>query len=163
MADLNIMVGLPRSGKSTLTEFLTKRSKQAVVVSADTLRYLVYGQRFFGKGEPLLWAVHDIVVQMLLEQGIPIIIDETNTTVKRRRKYIELANKHGYSVVCHVVTTGEGVCLERARSENDTAIVPVIERMAKQYEQPGLEEGFSDIKFWYGEKTGEGEISWVSR
>jgi len=132
-----IMVGLPRSGKSTYVE---KYKGYKVIVSADNLRYLVYGQRFWGPGEDMMWAVRKIVLTMLMEQGIDIVIDETNTTVARRKPIIELARKHGYSVEAIVINTSKEVCIERAQTEGDERIIPVIERMAEQFEPISLEE-----------------------
>ena len=126
-----IMVGLPRSGKSTYTE---RYKGLKAIVSADQLRYLVYGQRFWGSGEDMMWATRKIILTMLLEQGIDIVIDETNTTIARRKPIIELAKKHGYFVEAVVISTPKEVCIERARAEGDEKIIPVIERMAEQYE-----------------------------
>lgn len=126
-----IMVGLPRSGKSTYVE---RYKGLKAIVSADQLRYLVYGQRFWGPGEDMMWAIRKIVLTMLMEQGIDIVIDETNTTAARRKPIIEMAKKYGYFVEAVVINTPEEVCIERAQAEGDEKIIPVIERMAVQYE-----------------------------
>lgn len=126
-----IMVGLPRSGKSTYAD---KYKGYKAIVSADQLRYLVYGQRFWGPGEDMMWAIRKIALTMLMEQGIDIVIDETNTTAARRKPIIELARKHGYSVEAIVIGTPKKTCIARAIAEGDERIIPVIERMAEQYE-----------------------------
>lgn len=132
-----IMVGLPRSGKSTYAE---KYKGNKAIVSADQLRYLVYGQRFWGPGEDMMWAIRKIALTMLMEQGIDIVIDETNTTAARRKPIIELARKHGYFVEAVVIDTPKEVCVERAKADGDDNLITVIERMAAQYEPVAPEE-----------------------
>ena len=142
MPKLTIMCGLPRSGKSTWVE---KYKGNAFVLSADMMRYMVYGQRFWTDGEPLMWTIHDILLRMLLEQHVDIIIDETNTTPKRREPYVRIGKKFGYSVECVYVNTSEEECLARAINNEDEIIQPVIARMAKEFVPPSLSEGFDVI------------------
>ena len=51
---IHVMIGLPRSGKSTYVKNFLRKNLKCVVVSADQLRYLVYGQQFFAGGEDLV-------------------------------------------------------------------------------------------------------------
>ena len=144
-----IMVGLPRSGKSTYA----KRYKGLyAIVSADQLRYLVYGQRFWGPGEDTMWAIRKIVLKMLMEQGIDNVIDETNTTVSRRKPIVDLAREYGYFVEAVVIDTPKETCIERARADGDDSLIPIIERMAGQFEPVQREE----VDYIYMPLTGEG-------
>jgi predicted kinase len=142
---LTMMVGLPRSGKTTYVNAHFKGSDP--ILCADQLRYLVYGQRFWGDGEELMWSIHKKVLTMLLEQGIDVVIDETNTTEARRQPLIKLARKYGYSVRAIVISTPADVCIARAKAENDTVIIPVIERMEAQYE-PIVDEDYDWVVRW---------------
>lgn len=142
MNKLIMMCGLPRSGKSTWVEM---NRTDEIILSADTLRHLVYNQRFWVGGEPLVWSIHGVILRMLLKQGVPIIIDETNTTPKRRNSIIYMAKKHGYSVNCVWVTTSKEVCLSRAFEMGDNVIPRVIERMAREFVAPRVEEGFEKV------------------
>lgn len=135
---ISMMVGLPRSGKTTYIE--KNKYGVRVVVSADQLRYLVYGQRFWGPGEDFMWAIRKIILKMLMEQGVNIVIDETNTTATRRKPVINLAKKYGYSVEAVVIDTPKETCIERAKAEGDENLIPVIERMAEQFEPVQPEE-----------------------
>ncbi len=146
-----MLIGLPRSGKSTWAK-RHQESEGTPIVSADNLRYLVYGQRFWGNGEQLMWAIRAIILNMLLEQDIDIIIDETNTTKERRKSIIDLARNYKHDVFGIVMIDSKGECIRRALSMNDETIIPVIERMAEQYaaEPPSIEEGFKDIIFVKG-------------
>ena len=142
MKTLKIMCGLPRSGKSSWIE---NNKTNEVVLSADNLRYLVYNQRFWNDGEPLMWSLHSVILKMLLQQGNDIIIDETNTTPKRRQPIIKIAKDHGYTVECVYITTPKEACLERAIKLNDDIIQPVIERMSNEFIEPDVSEGFDSI------------------
>ena len=144
-----IMVGLPRSGKST---YAKRHKGLCAIVSADQLRYLVYGQRFWGPGEDLMWAIRKIILKMLMEQGIDIVIDETNTTVSRRKPIVDLAREYGYFVEAVVIDTPKETCIERARADGDDSLIPIIERMAGQFEPVQREE----VDYIYMPLTGEG-------
>lgn len=142
MKTLKMMCGLPRSGKSTWIE---QNRDNEFVLCADKLRYRVYGQRFWQDGEPLMWNVHSIMLDTALEQGIDIIIDETNVTPERRKPIIERAKKYGYKVICVRIPTTLQDCLRRAMELNDCVILPVIARMATNFIEPDLQEGFHEI------------------
>lgn len=143
MPEIKIMIGLPRSGKSTWIE--KNKTEKDVVLCADKLRYLVYNQRFWNDGEPLMWSVHGVVLRMLLEQGKDIIIDETNVSVNRRKPLIELAKKYGYKVIGVWVRTSKETCLDRAVLTNDEVIPPVIHRMWNEWQTPEIAEGLNEI------------------
>ena len=133
-----MMVGLPRSGKSTFVDLNLK--EMLPIVSADRLRLLIYGQKFWAPGEKLVWTIRSIIIKSLLEQGIDIVIDETNTTKERRREIIDLAKEYNYSVKAVIIETPKDICINRAKMEGDNNIIPVIERMAEQFEEVDLDE-----------------------
>lgn len=145
MKEMTILVGLPRAGKSTWIE--ENKTDKDVVVSADALRYLVYNHKFWTEGEPLMWSVRGILLNMLMQQGKDLIIDETNTTVNRRKPLIDLAMKYGYYVTVVRLETTEEECLKRAYAENNPNLAEVIKRQAKQIEEPSLDEGIDIIIF----------------
>lgn len=143
MKTVKIMCGLPRCGKST---WIKNNKTNEVIISADDLRYIVYNQRFWGEGEPLMWSMRGMMLKYLMQQGIDIIIDETNTTVERRKPIIALAKRFGYKIIGNVV---EGIwaegCIERAIKEGQEDLIPIINRMAEQFEMPCKEEGFDEL------------------
>jgi predicted kinase len=137
---LTIMVGLPRSGKSTYVE---KNKKELdMVLSADEFRYLVYNQKFWQEGEPLMWSIRDIAFKWLLNHKRNIIIDECNLNTSIRRKSITLAKEHGYFIRGIHVTTSCENCLART---GDEKLLEAIVRMNKHYSPIFEEEGFDEI------------------
>jgi predicted kinase len=140
MKKLTVMIGLPRSGKST---WVKRNKENAVIVSADQLRLIIYGQKFYSEGEPIVWAVRGYMLRSLMEQGADIVIDETNTTRHSRKPILDLAKKHGYDTTAVWVTTSEDIC--KLRVSSDDNLLPVIDRMAAQFEEPEILEGFNEI------------------
>lgn len=142
MKQITIMFGLPRSGKTT---YIKNNNNKDVVISADTIRLLVYNQRFWSDGEPLVWYIRGIMLKNLLQQGSDIIIDETNTTIKRREAIIKLAKQYGYTINCVVIDCPAEECKERAIIDNQKDLIPIIESMAKGLEYPDISEGIDNI------------------
>ncbi len=129
MNRLIVMVGLPRSGKSTAA-----REMGHPIVCPDAIRLALHGQRFEPLAEPFVWAIAGTMVRALFLAGhTQVILDATNTTAKRRQAW----HAPEWDVVYAVVLTSAEECIRRAREAGDEEIVPVIERMAAEYEPVG--------------------------
>lgn len=125
-------VGLPRSGKTTWA-----KSQAWPIVNPDSVRLAIHGQRFIGLAEPFVWATVKAMVRALFLAGHKIIVlDATNTTRKRRDEW----QSDQWATFFKKMDATVKECLERAAGENDTDIIPVIERMAAQYEPFGEDE-----------------------
>lgn len=143
MQTLKMMIGLPRCGKST---WVQKHKTNEVVISADDMRYLVYNQRYWGEGESLMWSIRGMFLKYLMQQGVDIIIDETNTTAERRKPILKLAKQYGYKVIgCVVEGSWVDECVKRAEETGQADLIPIIHKMAEQWEGPLFEEGFAEI------------------
>lgn len=126
---LIIMVGLPRSGKTTKA-----RTMGYPIVNPDSIRLALHGHRFIGLSEPFVWAINYLMIRALFLAGhYTVIVDATNTTKKRRDPYIQQFGTECDIEFIHVDTDMK-TCIERAKSEGDEEIIPVIERMAQQFE-----------------------------
>jgi len=129
---LIVMVGLPYSGKSTAAKELG-----FPMVNPDSIRVALHGQRFSAEAEPHVWAIAKTMVRSLFLAGHKtVILDATNTTVKRRSEWISKE----WSVEFMEIDTDPLVCVERARKAGDKVILPVIEKMFNQYEPLMVEE-----------------------
>ena len=126
MSNLILTVGLPRSGKTTWA-----RLQGHPIVNPDSIRLALHGQRFYGPAEPTVWATAKLMVAALFGAGHKtVILDATNVSAKRRDDW------KSYAPTLQIFEAGPVTCLERALAENDQEIVPVIERMANEWDLP---------------------------
>ena len=126
---LILMVGLPRSGKTTAANGLVE-GQGAVIVNSDLIRKAIHGEAFIPTAEPFVWAIARVMVQALFLAGHTVVIlDATNNTKARRDAW-----KGPWKRMYHTVDTSKKVCIQRAVTEGDEEIVPVIERMAEAFE-----------------------------
>lgn len=86
--DLTILIGLPRSGKSTWANG-AYRALNATIVSADDVRRAL-GIEFDAKKEGQVWFVVTTIVKALLLRGQNVILDTTNHTVRKRKGWLKL-------------------------------------------------------------------------
>jgi bifunctional polynucleotide phosphatase/kinase len=117
--EIIIMVGYPGSGKTTITDYIgdTYKSNTPKMIKAS-LEHLVVNKS--------------------------IVFDATNSSVKKRKLYLDFARKHGYTVRCIHVKTSQDVSYKRNKCRIDSKQVPKIAYSVykKHYEEPMEEEGF---------------------
>jgi predicted kinase len=133
MSKLIMMMGLPYSGKSTLVEMINDMYL-TIIVSADRIRKTIHGQKYYQDCEDFVWGIRNIMLNELMKQKLFVIIDETNTTISRRKKIVNLCEKYNYKLFAIELLPAKDICIERARKNDDNDIIPVIERMSKQYQ-----------------------------
>ena len=132
---LILMVGLPRSGKSTWA-----KQQGLPIVSRDAVRLALHGERFLAAAEPMVSAIEETMIKALFRAGHnTIIIDECHINAKRRCRWVGFDGAH---VECVVINTPRDVCIERAKAENDQVIIPVIERMFGACDVPLIKPSF---------------------
>ena len=130
---LYMMVGLPRSGKSTWARWHSSRHNDPIV-SPDAIRLALHGQQFIASAEPTVWATARLMVASLFLAGhSAVILDACNITVKRREEWAS----REWGRIFVVVDTPPDVCIRRA---NDT-MKGAIARMASCVEPPTAGEG----------------------
>lgn len=123
-------VGLPRAGKTTWA-----KSQAYPVVNPDSIRLALHGQRFAANAEPFVWATAKVMVRALFLAGHRhVILDATNVSRKRRDEW----RSKEWGTFFKVFTTPAGTCKERAA--DDSEILPVIDRMAGEWEHLGDDE-----------------------
>lgn len=135
---LIVTCGLPRSGKSTWA-----MQQGHPVVCLDAIRKALHGQPFYGPAEPVVWAMTDNFVRALFLAGHDtVIVDETSTTRKRRDPWarLDLGAEYQVNVQFKYFDTDKDTCIKRAVESCTDYLVPVIERMAEQFEALGEDE-----------------------
>ena len=130
------MLGLPRSGKTTIVRELMKKH-QAPVVRRDDIRLALHGKRYEGKAEPFVKAISDVMIRSLFLSGHEVVIcDETNYS-RAARDYHKSSD---WDTVFYEVPTSPEVCKERALATEQPDLVPVIQQMWERREPLGPDE-----------------------
>jgi predicted kinase len=113
---LHVMLGLPRSGKSTAAYKM-----RHPVVEGDKLRRLMGCYPFNAQKEPEVQKGLKTLVDVYFESGYnDVTVDDYNFDYSSYPNIEE-----------HVIDTSEEVCIERAKASNQEYLVPVIKRKAK--------------------------------
>ena len=126
MKTLIMMVGLPRSGKTTLAR------QQYIAyprVNPDAIRLAIHGQPFIAEAEPFVWAIaHAMVDALFLAGHDHVVLDACNNTRKRRDEWKRGAWDRR---VFETVVATEDECIARCHSPQ---LEEVIHRMAEAHE-----------------------------
>ena len=129
---LILTVGFPRSGKSTWA-----RMENYPIVNPDAIRLALHGQRFYAPAEPMVWVVAHIMVESLFAAGAHVVVlDSCNNTRKRRDEWKSDLWFRSYELV----STPADECRRRALLNDDSEILPVIDRMEAEFEEVQKEE-----------------------
>jgi predicted kinase len=135
---LGIMCGMPLSGKSTYGKIL--QSQGWVRVSLDDIRLTLHGQIYKAEAEPLVWESAELMVRSLLKSGHNVIVDTTNRTRERRKRWIRVAKEFELTLEIFHVDTDFEICKERNKvlkrlHQN------VLKQIYKEFQKPTSEEG----------------------
>jgi predicted kinase len=126
MNTLIVTVGLPRSGKSTWA-----KGTGHPIVNPDAIRLAIH----YPPAEPLVWGLAHTMVDALFMAGHEtVVIDATNVTEKRRTEW----QLPGVAVKFEIFSTLPSECIRRAKANGREDLVPVIQRMARQWDLPVL-------------------------
>lgn len=148
------MMGLPRSGKSTIVSMLQKQLG-APIVRRDAIRLAIHGQRYMSCAEPLVKTFSLYMIKALVLAGHNLIIcDETNYS-KLARKGLQSPE---WDIVYYPVLTKAEVCKDRAVATGQADLIPVIDEMQARYEPLGSD----DKLFWnWIEGPGAPQIDYI--
>ena len=137
-----MMVGLPGSGKTTVSKKLSKEYN-AIVISTDDLREELLGDVQDQSSNGLIFqeAIHRIIENL---KDKNVIFDATNINYKKRMSILQqLKNVRKIAVL---VLAPIDECLERNNNRDRKVSTDVLDRMAQNFYVPQLYEGFNDIK-----------------
>ena len=131
-----LMVGLPRSGKST---WIKDNAQNEIVVSNDWIREEILGTHYSKNANAIIWTIADAALRIVLGQGKDAIYDGVNLTKETRKFYIDLARQYGAKIKIVLVLTPLEICIERNKVGQKLPI-EVLEKMAGSFERPEREE-----------------------
>jgi predicted kinase len=144
---LHLLIGLPGSGKTTLSKILQQKS-DAVRVSSDDYRLLLFPKpKFSQKEHDNLYAMIDHNVEHLLQSGHSVVYDANlNRRMHRDEKYA-LAKKHNANVKLWWVQTDQDLSKKRRIEEQHPSLVipgetsaEMHDRVSDLFEPPGSDE-----------------------
>lgn len=141
---LTLMVGFPRSGKSTWIE---KNKEDELVIEPDWIRRNILGHQYHRPAEPIIWLIADSFIRICLSQGQDVILDGINLLKFIREKYVKLAQEMGVKIRVVWITTPMEICLARNQESPEEKRLPQVALVQKEemFEPPELEEGFGEI------------------
>lgn len=123
---LVLMVGLPRSGKSSWA-----RRQGFPICNPDAIRLALHGKRFESLAEGFVWAIAKVMVRALFLAGHDtVILDATNVTKRRRAEWLS----KGWTCRYMEISAPPEVCVERAKHTGQEDLVPVIAKMHAEYQ-----------------------------
>ncbi|MGL6130457.1 MAG: AAA family ATPase [Fusobacteriaceae bacterium] len=117
MPIMKIMIGLPRSGKSTISNRLHEQ-KGYTVVSRDTIREIEFGNKSNMDNEEEVTKIFNSQLTYSLERKENVVIDNCNVYYKARKPFYELAKKHGYSISLEVTIVSLEELILRAQADS---------------------------------------------
>lgn len=97
------MAGLPASGKSALARAISDRLKYPVI-AVDSIEAAMWRSGIGGPTRPEVptgvssFVIAEALAQDILRLGIGVIIDAVNDSEPARRRWVELAARHGYAL-----------------------------------------------------------------
>ncbi len=119
MENMHIMVGVPRSGKSTIVSKIVESSNENIeVVSRDIIREQVFGEKSYMGNETKVTEAFNKKINKEMLAGTDIIVDNCNVRFKTRKQLYDLAIKYGYNVTIHIVLADIKTLMARAEYHN---------------------------------------------
>jgi predicted kinase len=135
MATLTMMIGYPRSGKST---WIKNNKGDRLVIEPDWIRREILGHQFHIPAEPMIWVLVDSFIRIALSQNKDIILDGINLVPFIRSKYIKLAKSMNCEVDGVWVRTPIEECIQRNEESLDGKKLPTesLDSMRYRFVEP---------------------------
>lgn len=142
---LIVMSGLPASGKSTYSEWLTE-SGIFQRVCPDLIRKELYGDESIqGDGEKVFKIAHRTIRDYgCLSENV--VFDATNIDRKTRIKLVEEMRGYFDIIICKYFSTPLYICKIRNRERERQVPEEVLESMERRFRAPTLDEGFDLVE-----------------
>ena len=140
-----LLVGIPGSGKSTLARRLASQ-KNALVLSTDTIRTLLYGSPMVqGSWQDIERVLHNLLLKCV-SQNKSVIIDATHTLKAHRKTLLTLSKQINWT--CIYLKTSLDTCHKRNSKRSRVVPKDVIDSMYQNLlrEPPTKQEGFNHVK-----------------
>ncbi len=113
--------GLPGTGKSFVSQRLSEKL-HAVILESDALRKVLYPCPTYTASESAhLFASIHVLIDRLLEKGIPVILDATNLTEHDREYLYHIAERRNVKLILVKVEAPQDVVKQRLAERRTAA------------------------------------------
>lgn len=134
---LYMMIGMPGSGKST---YIQNHLLKLPVLCKDVMRLDIFRQEYDQANEIHISRISQYLSDLLVDNKISFILDETNLKAMRRKKIIELYKDKMYIV-------GLWICASFEKCKERRTHFPkgIMEQKWEEFEHPIISEGFDEL------------------
>lgn len=136
MKRIILMIGIPGSGKSTLAKKIVE--KGWTYINADSIRQELYGNEAEQGDKEQVFNLFFQRLEEMMEQGLDVIIDNTNLNPRQRQPILERCAKFGYSdIQLWLLDIPLQTCLERNRSRDRIVPEDIVSNMFMELNKSG--------------------------
>jgi predicted kinase len=145
---LTLLCGLSASGKSQhISIVANNRNSECITISTDGIRENICGRvEDQSKNKEVFQTFHSLIVKYL-KNGIDVVAEATNITMKSRRSILNVIEGIDCEKVCVVIVKPIGECKKDNIDREHPVPGHVIDKQARKFQIPFLEEGWDEIKF----------------
>ena len=167
MSKLYILVGVPASGKSTISKHLI--SESCTVYSTDAIRCELFGDEkltytdewlkkngYNGSDDHLekydyanitIYRMFFERINKSLNEGLDVIADATNISKYSRSRLIKACGENASEIHAIVIATPLDTCIRQNIARGEKLTEKALRWIADDYEEPTPDEGFDSIRF----------------
>ena len=152
--DVVLICGLQGAGKSHFAKTYFKQGDRKRI-NRKEIRRLLYEMTNFGDSwkeeyfndhdEILVNHVERKILEHLLHNRHPVLVDNTNVTVESRSIYLSTVKRLGKTIGVIFLNLPLKLCLERNRSREDRLSEAIITNLYAQLQLPSKEERFKEV------------------
>lgn len=145
---LTLLCGLSASGKSQHTSIVANnRNSECIILSTDTLRANICGSvEDQSKNKEVFQTFHSLIAKYL-KNGIDVVAEATNITMKSRRSILNVVKDINCEKVCVVIVKPIDECRKDNIGREHPVPDYVIDKQARKFQIPFIEEGWDKIEF----------------
>jgi predicted kinase len=130
------MVGVPGSGKTTLAKKLVDKGFH--YLNADSIRHELYGNEAEQGDKEQVFTIFFQRLEIALEAGLDVVIDNTNINMRQRKPIIERAQRFSYTdVQLWLLDVPLDVCLKRNSARERIVPEDIVANMFMELNRSG--------------------------
>lgn len=150
---LTLLCGLSASGKSQYIENITwikediREEDKSVILSTDNLRKEICGSVEDQSMNGVVFQKFHNLIRSNLKNDVDVFAEATNITMKSRRAILNIIKGIDCEKVCVVIVKPIGECKRDNIDREHPVPGHVIDKQARKFQIPFLEEGWDKIEF----------------